>query len=223
MARKQLHLVIHHLDRATSLGEAKVAFTSNADGVFLISHNGADHALIGLAKEIKNAYPKKLVGINLLQSTALDALRLAAEHGIDMVWADDPGVRSDQVTSEAIEIGHWLVDHGGSVLFFGSVAFKYQPNDPNPAKAALSAAKLGMIPTTSGQATGQAPDVDKVRAMREALGPNYSLGIASGITPDNVSEYTPYATHFLVATGVSKDQHHFDQAKVDQLATEVLL
>lgn len=220
MARNQLYLVIHHLDHRTSLAQAQIAFASGADGVFLISHHGADSDLFAPAAEIKKAYPQKLVGLNLLGSGAMEALQQVVNLGLDMVWVDNPGVRSDGVTDEAGQIAEWLLEHGGHIQFFGCVAFKYQPVDPNPAGAAAAAARLHMVPTTSGDATGVPPAVEKIRAMREALGPEHSLAIASGITPQNVSEYTPYATHYLVATGVSSDEYHLDQALVDELVAK---
>ncbi len=75
-----------------------------------------------------------------------------------------------------------------------------------------------MLPTTSGPGTGSAPELRKIREMREALGPDGPLAIASGITAENVVEFARYATHFLVASGVSRDEHHLDPVKVAELA-----
>jgi predicted TIM-barrel enzyme len=67
--------------------------------------------------------------------------------------------------------------------------------------------------TTSGMATGSAPAVEKIRSMREAIG-KHPLAIASGMTPENVSQFMPYADAFLVATGISKSSYELDPAKV---------
>lgn len=108
--------------------------------------------------------------------------------------------------------------------FYGSVAFKYQAPEPDPAGAAVQALKLCMLPTTSGPGTGHAPDVEKARSMAAAVarGPlGGELAVASGMTPENVSAFLPYFTHFLVATGVSKDEHHFDEARLVQFIEKV--
>ena len=56
--------------------------------------------------------------------------------------------------------------------------------------------------TTSGPGTGQAPTVDKIRRMKEALGPQTPLAIASGISSSNVEAFLPHADCFLVGTSL---------------------
>ena len=41
------------------------------------------------------------------------------------------------------------------------------------------------------------------------------LAVASGMTPDNISEFKPYLSHVLVSTGISKDEYHFDEEKIN--------
>lgn len=95
-----------------------------------------------------------------------------------------------------------------AISVFGSVAFKYQPDEPNPAEAARQALAVGMIPTTSGAATGLAPEIAKIKGMSAAA--SGRLAVASGMTPDNVAEYAPHLSHILVATGVARDEHTLD-------------
>lgn len=246
--------VIHHLDYQTSYAQAALALNFGADGVFFISHHGEDAQLFAPALDLKETFPDKLVGVNLLKSSALTALKsvmypqVGTRHMLDMVWADAPGVSSMEVSSTACDIAQILVDHpvhavpyppkGRVSHFFASVAFKYQPAEPDPGTAAIKAWQLGMIPTTSGPATGQSPTVEKIVAMREALD-EYALGqavmrrgrpgevlraplaIASGMTVENVKAFLPYATHFLVSTGISSDDYHFDAAKLDAFVQAV--
>ena len=61
--------------------------------------------------------------------------------------------------------------------------------------------------------TGHAPDPQKIFAMGEGG----ALAIASGMTPENVATYAPALTHILVATGVSRTEHHIDPAKLSAL------
>jgi len=209
MTQRLVLPVIHFLDVDTAISQADLAFAAGADGVFLISHNGQDSKLAGVARGIKTRHASKLVGLNYLSLGAVHALHLARKAKVDMVWADTPGVFGNRATWPAYVLSKALQAENAP-LFFGSVAFKYQPYEPDPAGAAVRAAQLGMLPTTSGGATGHAPEVAKARCMSEALqgGP---LAIASGMTPVNAHDYLPYFTHFLVATGVSRDMHHFDE------------
>lgn len=211
-SKRQVLPVVHYLNYTLALSEADLAFRAGADGVFLISHGNENKALPRLARILKDRYPGKRIGLNLLGESPLQALDIAEQAGLDMVWADNPGVSSAGWTEAGAELAEHL-RNGSPVAFFGSVAFKYQPYEPEPGRAAVLAALNGMLPTTSGTATGAAPEIEKIRLMSEALAGG-QLAVASGMTPGNVADYLPYITHYLVATGVSHDAHHFDEAKL---------
>jgi predicted TIM-barrel enzyme len=91
---------------------------------------------------------------------------------------------------------------------FGSIAFKYQPLEADPPLAASNAAGVGMIPTTSGAATGRPPTLEKIVSMSEATGGR--LAVASGMSCENITAFSPHLSHALVSTGVSLDDYHFD-------------
>ena len=101
------------------------------------------------------------------------------------------------------------------------MAFKYQPVEHDPAAAAQQARDAGFLPTTSGTATGAAPELAKIKAMA-AEGPGGPrLAVASGMTAQNVAQFAPHLSAILVATGVSFDEHHFDPGRLDQFVTSV--
>jgi hypothetical protein len=221
MQKKFILPVVHHLDYKTSIKQGALALSAGADGIFLISHNGRDDDLFGPSSELKERFPDRLIGLNLLDSRALVAMSQVRAAGLDMIWADSPGITSTQTTGAAREIAHLLAAEPAALKFFGSVAFKYQPLEPDPANAARLCWQLRMIPTTSGTATGEAPPIEKVASMRQALGIEAPLAIASGMTPENVATYLPYVTHFLVATGVSLDEYHFNSERLDNFIRAV--
>lgn len=97
----------------------------------------------------------------------------------------------------------------------GSLEINHPPPNPEefPARAAAQARAVGFIPTTSGDATGHAPTISKI----EAMGEGGALAIASGMTPENVNGYAPALSHILVATSVSRSEHHIDPAKLKAL------
>jgi hypothetical protein len=219
IARKVLP-VIHLHDAKTAYEQAKLAFNVGADGIFLISHEGQDQLVIQLAAAWKKRHPNWQVGWNLLGMSPVDSLFFAQRMGIDMVWTDTPGVNSRGPSYIGEKIASLL--RQWSVQFFGSVAFKYQAYEADPAGAAVHATMLGMLATTSGAGTGHAPDVEKARVMSEALrGRGGQLAVASGMTPANVDDFLAHFTHYLVATGVSRDEHHFDEARLAQFIEKV--
>lgn len=208
--------VIHHIETSLSVEQARLAFELGADGVFLISHHDDDAGLIPLAKQIRQDRPSAWLGINFLSMPLVDAFRLAVDSDvrIDGLWTDRPGVSSEGYETETLHLATYraLLDDAGrpAPTIFASVAFKYQALEHDPGLAAAKALELGFIPTTSGSATGSAPSLSKIEVMRQAIGPDAPLACASGMTLDNIAVFAPLLSHVLVATGVSRDEHHFD-------------
>lgn len=218
MSYVKVYPVIHHLDVVRTYDEVSIAFECGADGIFLISHDGKDSEICHLAKELKIKYPNKKIGINLLQSDDHLAFEVAVHFNLDMVWSDFCGVTSKGLNRRAQQLST-MIENRKDIDFFASVAFKYQATELDPARAAIEALNAGFIPTTSGSATGVAADLDKVKIMSEAS--NGLLAIASGIDYNNVLEYTPYVSHILVSSGVSKDFYHIDYEKLRSLIGRV--
>lgn len=234
--------VVHVTGDEQALRNVQVARDAGADGAFLISH-GRDFghqqllALHGrLAKQAQGFW----LGVNCLDLDAPGVLtRVGASswdadrrwqanpafhpgaEGLGGVWCDDAGVRDDVVAQPEAERA-WAAKqaHGVSALYFGGVDFKHQRAARDPAEAARLGARYMDVVTTSGNATGAAPAVAKIRAMKRAL-PDTPLAIASGITPDNVLDFLPWADAFLVATGISSSFDELDPARTRALIERV--
>jgi len=200
--------VIHHIDLATTLANAEIAAAAGCDGVLLIQMDGRDHELDAPAVEVKRLFPALRVGTNRLVMEPREAVDRDRGLGLDCTWSDSPGVTSRAVGRRAEAAARAA---NRAYRFYGSVAFKGQPHEPDPARAAVAAAALGWVVTTSGPATGIAPEVGKLRAMREAI-PD-----ASGVAPDNASLIAPLVDEILVATGISRSFHEFDPSRLSAL------
>lgn len=198
---------------------ADIAVRAGCTGVFVISMEGHDNAVTPVAREIKLRHPGLRVGVNYLSLAAPDALARSLENGLHATWSDRPGVSSAGPDADGMRIAR-VLRNNPMHLFFGSVAFKYQPVDPCPEQAAVEAAKLHMIATTSGLATGEPPTADKLFRMRQSLG-EAPLAVASGISPDNAFELGRFLTHVLVATGISKSFYEFDEALLVRLLAQL--
>lgn len=197
-----------------TLNEVAIAQRAGAQGVFLISHTGEDDFVVQRADSVKRAVAGFKVGINLLSTDNITALRLAIDCNADMLWVDAPGLTSQEITPEARIFADAAL-YKPSLVVFGSVAFKYQAVDTNPPLAAQNALALGFRPTTSGTGTGSAPTVEKIAAMSTAV--KGKLAVASGMTPENVGLFAPYLSDILVATGVGKNEYEIDEGKLTQL------
>lgn len=216
----QVWPVIHLSVPEAAYRNAAIASSCGCAGVFIIEMDGLDDAIDPVAIEIKRLHPALLVGVNYLSLPAHIALPRSLGLGLDATWTDSPGIRSDGVCPMVEQGIMPVLERNPEHLFFASVAFKYQPVDADPAGAAIAAARLGMIPTTSGPRTGQPPSADKLQAMRAALGDG-PLAVASGIDPENAYELGRFLTHVLVSTGISSSFYEFDESLLRRLTGQL--
>jgi len=211
--------VIHVEEEAQTLRNIAVAQDNGADGVFLINHSIAHEDLIAIYERAKQAFPSFWMGLNLLGLGVLDAANWAPNDYVGF-WVDDAGVRGGKSDHFLKAKRSWVRrsrNPSWKGLCFGGVAFKYQEPVADPAAAAQRAIALVDVITTSGEGTGLAPDPEKIRVMKQAIGV-YPLAIASGITPENVHLYTQWADCFLVATGISDSHTELNPGRVRDLA-----
>lgn len=210
--------VIHAKDDYQIKYNAEIAFKAGADGVWLINHEMSAVDLIVHAQGVTKLYPEWFIGINCLDKDPEYMLN-SAPYDIKGVWSDNAYIYENSEKQERASEIHELLkvyQQQGTTLYFGGVAFKYQKPVSDCAKAAKIAKDYVDVVVTSGLATGEAADLDKIIRMKEAVG-SFPLAVASGITPENVKAYLPYTDCFMVATGVSKNFHEFDPVKLEKL------
>jgi hypothetical protein len=235
----RLFVVIHAQNMATNdyslthvLSHTEMAIENSADGVFLIpdyeneftgrNRRATPEDIVFYYKEIKKEFPDFPVGVNfLLLFKRMDTILIEQikETVFDMI-------QSDGSFEQVLPLSEMV-----STEFFPGLAFKYSKHE-NATGAVLKelCEKLpsgkNIIPTTSGPATGIAADVGKIQEIRTYLSADRRLGIASGITLENVDSFlTAGVTDFLVATWLRKEVNEgydmLDSDKICQLANRI--
>ena len=191
-------------------------------GCFLINHDFDIDTFMPMVRSIRKAYPDFWIGVNFLAVTGQHAFPILAKlekEGcrIDAYWADDARIderKDHQTEAEAILDVRQASDWRG--LYFGGTAFKKQRSvdAKNYATAAKIAGGYMDVVTTSGVATGNAAEVSKIATFRHVL-PRTPIALASGVTPDNASDYA-MVDCFMVATGINiaNDFYNIDPAKL---------
>lgn len=198
---------------------------SEPDGVFLINQGMDARALLNLAPKIKDKYPNLWIGINLLGFEPEEVIKKVSKMPeIGGVWSDDCGVdgRKPYEITACDTIYEVKQETGWKGLYFGGTAFKTQQDIPleKVGPTARMAEMIADVVTTSGRGTGIAADFSKVRRMKEWLW-RAQLGLASGVTPENVDAYLPYVDAFLVATGIEKSVGKIDNLKASELGMKI--
>ena len=217
--------VIHVLDDARTAANIDHIIDAGLKGCFLINHDFGIDAFLPVLEAIRGRYPDFWIGVNFLAVTGLKAFPILAdldERGvsIDAYWADDARIDESAVTQEeADNIAATRTACGWEGLYFGGTAFKKQrPVDPKDyARAAGIAGGFMDVVTTSGIATGHSADLGKLAEFRGAL-PDRPIALASGITPDNATDYD-MVDCFMVATGINfeNDFYNIEPARLSHL------
>jgi hypothetical protein len=215
----RLIIVIHTKgDPAHALQQTQLALENGAGGVFLINHRVGFRELQADYAHVREHCPHAWIGLNFLDQNNIDAVScLCGLKDPDGLWVDDCGIRDLTTYSEPAHfIGRYFQHHRRWAVF-ASIDFKYQSPASDLEGATTAASTMYEVTVTSGPATGEAPTVEKLQRMRKVVGENSNIALASGVTAENIRDFMPYVDTFMVATGVSKDFHDLDDAKIREM------
>ena len=212
--------MIHAVSVPQVLANVELARDCRCDGVFLINHSIDHEELLDCHAQAASRFPGFWMGINSL-GTPPEEVFAALPPACSGLWTDNAGIDERQPVQTAAEkVKAARRQSGWSGLFFGGVAFKYQRPVEDPGHAARIATQFMDVITTSGAGTGIAANLEKIKAMKAAIG-EFPLAIASGITPENVTDFLPFADCFLVATGIGSSFTELDAGKVRKMVGAV--
>ena len=181
------------IDENQVLTNVETCIECGVKKVFLINHAVSTEDLLKCAFRVKKEYPNLWVGINMLNVPTHIALQNLFE-GIDGLWCDAT-ITSTQAKS--------VRNFNG--LFFGGLAFKYQPQPIDLEFACKDAMKATDVATTSGDGTGEEANIEKIKNIRTFLG-NHPMAIASGVSVENVDNYKVIVNYLLVASSITSDE-----------------
>jgi hypothetical protein len=212
--------VIHVSSESQAQRNAEIAFGAGAQGAFLINHSMGSAELLAIHGRVVQAFPGWWLGVNCLDLNPVDVVRRVSPQ-VAGIWTDNAMIReSEERQPEADEVLAAIRETGWPGLYFGGVAFKYQRLVDDLGAAARIAGQYMDVVTTSGAGTGQAAHLEKISAMKAALG-DLPLAIASGITPENVRDYLPISDCYLVATGIGDSFEELNPGRVGALVDVV--
>lgn len=218
--------VIHVTSTEQALRNVRVAVDAGADGVWLISHGRVSHGgLMLIHAACRSNFPTTWIGINFLDLPVVTAMSaISADPFRDTIgglWTDNARIDEELDVRDQVVPREVLTQRDKwNGLYFGGVAFKGQRTVADLETASKIAAKYMDVITTSGPATGQAPDVEKLRRLRAGAGA-HPLAVASGVCLGNVRSFLPYVDAIMVASGISRRWDRLDPAMTRELVDEV--
>lgn len=227
--------VIHYRSLRQSLEALDVARKSGADGVWLINQfdntDPVDLLLCVQAARIDHA--DFWIGVNMLGVEVSQVFRRlrSEEHAparVDGVWVDDAGVRTTAGDAWLKQVNAWrsgdLVPPTAPFdgLYFGGVGFKYTPTSgcslDDLADLAETATHWVDVVTISGKRTGMAPAIARAGVVADACRGLAPVAIASGLSPENMPVFSPFADAFLVASSIETSPGVLDGARIRAMA-----
>lgn len=186
--------VIHVLNKQQVFYNIETCLSLDINQIFLIDHSNYSDPqdLINLGLEVKSEYPNIWCGINPLGVSTDIALSIPElNKGISGLWCD-AALSEKNVIENRVFKGK----------YFGSLAFKYQPQPHDLKLACEEATRSTDVATTSGPGTGKAANLKKIIEIREYLG-NHPMAIASGVSEDNIKIYSDLGVDYvLVASSI---------------------
>ena len=210
--------IIHVVDSEQTLRNSQVAWEAGADGIFLINHHMHHEELLRIHDEVVRAFPDWWVGVNCLDLHPSKVFSQISSR-VGGVWVDDALVQAEDQQPDAEPIRRAREAAKAQALYFGGVAYKQRAVDDAVAIARRAVWYLDVV-VTSGPQKGSTDSVARAKAMKSAIDP-LPLAIASGITPESVGDYLPWADCFLVATGISQSFAELDPPRVRMLIERV--
>lgn len=206
--------VIHMIDEEQVFKNVDTCIKCGIEKVFIINHVVDVEELIECARKVKNMYPDLWVGVNMLGLTAEQSL-IRPSFGINGIWCDS-SLRNSKYSLSLLD-AYKRTCNG---IFFGGLAFKYQPQ-PTDLKSACEESKLVTdVATTSGSGTGKPATTFKIKTIREYLG-DHPMAIASGISADNIHLYKDLANYLLVASSITDKNEMIIQDKLMELKSKL--
>ncbi|MEX0796220.1 MAG: BtpA/SgcQ family protein [Acidimicrobiia bacterium] len=148
------------------------------------------------------------IGVNVLRNDAMSALAIAAVTGAAMIRVNVyTGVMyTDQgpIVGRAAELLRKRAQLGAATEVWADVLVKHATPPPgfDLRQSAEDTVKRGHADAViiSGPGTGSSPDLDRLKNVRDAIGPDARLVVGSGATPDNLEGLVAVADTVIVGS-----------------------
>jgi len=171
-------------------------------------------ALACVASEVRRAHPERKLGINVLRNDGEAAVAIGAAVGADFV-------RINQHMAVSVAEQGWLLGRSHetcrlraklltNLLIAADISVKHAAPlaHRGVVQEARDAVERGLVDALvfSGTVTGQPPALDEVRRVREQLGEQIDIICGSGVSLENVSEYSQLFDAIIVGTALKLEE-----------------
>lgn len=205
--------------------DIEASLEGGADAVILINEWSKLHELESTLLQVRKRFPQIPLGVNYLGDESepygyKDSFRLSREYNLKVVWTDFSGV--DQIHEKPDISLHEIASVRDQNAFYCSGVHMKYSTLRNPQKTIEQSAQqaMGWVDgvIVTGPQTGVPVSPEVVRRARSVLG-EYPLGVASGVSPQNVSLIKNDVQFLLVASSLQDENKRIQKHKVRELVT----
>ncbi len=169
------------------------------------------------------------IGVNVLRNDAMAALGIAAATGAPFIRVNVlAGVMyTDQgpIVGRAPEVMRKRAELGGNIEVWADVLVKHATPPPgmDARQATEDTLERGLADAlvVSGSGTGHAPELERLKMVRDAAGPNVRIAIGSGAEPANFEDLVAYADTVIVGSFTKVDGYASNQLDPGRVAAIV--
>jgi len=224
--------VVHINEPSRAIEQSRLALELGADGVYLIDHSSRIETLFDTFNGVVQDNPKAFVGVNLLGLRPLLACQVIERSFLngdlsrvpDSLWADNAFVENIRGETKKYKEDKAELRN---MRYLGGIAFKYTPQFTDDPKLAYEEVirEKDRVDTviTSGEGTGLAPSLAKIKSMKQAVGEGGLLAVASGISIHNIVSYRGLIDEVLLASSVETEPYSgvFNLDKLAAFVTKI--
>lgn len=153
------------------------------------------------------------IGVNVLRNDAMAALGIAAATGAPFIRVNIlSGVMyTDQgpIVGRAAEVMRKRAELGADIEVWADVLVKHATPPPgmDARQATEDTLERGLADAliVSGSGTGHAPDLERLKMVREAAGPNTRIAVGSGAEPASFEDLAAHADTLIVGSFTKVD------------------
>lgn len=212
--RKHALTVAMHITLDTELWMQNIEFAhaEGADGIFIIRDYETpttNEDALGAYHWTRNQYKYQnwWVGLNMLGWKPHEVVT-KVDDKVSGLWFDEPYIDEDREdgasyfdsVAETSSILHLPLPP----LLVPCVAMKYRPQPKDLTKVVKMIERSADVIATSGEETGKAPDIEKIKKLRAAT--EKPIGLCSGVDAQNVNQFVGAGVNlFIIWTGLATD------------------
>lgn len=206
---------------AECIQDLENSFNNGADAVVFEGHDYKK--MDDLFTEIRKKYPNHVLGVDFLGPdenlyTYKETFDLAKKHNLQIAWTDFSGVDQIKEANDA-NLHDIQANTSPKIFYVSGVHMKYSnliDENKTIEKSALQAMGFvdGIILT--GPKTGVAADPEKASRVKKVVH-DYPVGLASGVSAENIKPFLPYIDFVLVNTSIADKNHRIIPDKMKAL------